>query len=251
MFGWVAAPFDLRSTLLTALIAAYVVVVMPFNGRRQFHRLVSRRWSNAAALGRFYLRAIVGLWLLTGLVLTVVAVGPAIAPANLGLVIPTGGEAVLTAALTGYVLVLLAAAARSTRRRLAQGGTLTGRERLAALLPTTPVERRLAFGLAITAGISEELLHRGLFITAGVSLLRLSPALAAGLSVVAFATAHLYQGRPGILGAGLIGVLLTALYAVTGSLLAPMVCHALNDIVAFLVIPAPAREATAGEAPVT
>jgi membrane protease YdiL (CAAX protease family) len=57
---------------------------------------------------------------------------------------------------------------------------------------------------------------------------------------VIFGFAHLYQGIAGVLGTALIGALLVGLYLSTGSLLLPILVHAIIDIRAFLLVPAPA-----------
>ncbi|MBB6170253.1 membrane protease YdiL (CAAX protease family) [Nocardiopsis mwathae] len=103
-----------------------------------------------------------------------------------------------------------------------------------ALAPRTPAERRLAAALAITAGIGEELLYRGLFIALGVSF-GLPLWAAAILSCVLFAIAHLYQGWWGLVGPGLVGVLFTVVYLGTGSLIIPILLHIALDVRSLLI----------------
>jgi hypothetical protein len=105
-----------------------------------------------------------------------------------------------------------------------------------ALLPRTAAEQRLAVGVAITAGISEELMFRGLLIAAGVGLAGLSVAWSAVIAAVLFAVAHLYQGPSFILPA-LIGLTFTIVYVMSGSLLPGIVAHVAMDVAA-LTIPA-------------
>jgi membrane protease YdiL (CAAX protease family) len=59
---------------------------------------------------------------------------------------------------------------------------------------------------------------------------------------VAFGVAHAYQGRAGIVGTGLLGGGMAAMYLQTGSLLLPVVLHALIDL-RFLLVPAGALPA--------
>ena len=54
---------------------------------------------------------------------------------------------------------------------------------------------------------------------------------------LAFGWAHLYQGAGGVISTALIGVLLTVLYLVTGSLLVPMLVHVAIDLLAMLRAP--------------
>ncbi|CAM3683245.1 hypothetical protein GCM10009799_42690 [Nocardiopsis rhodophaea] len=104
-----------------------------------------------------------------------------------------------------------------------------GAEAIEALTPRTAAERRLAGALAVTAGIGEELLYRGLFIALGVSF-GLPVWAAAIVSCVLFAVAHLYQGWWGLVGPGLVGVLFTIVYLGTGSLVIPILLHILIDV---------------------
>src|SRR5439155_15892128 len=98
---------------------------------------------------------------------------------------------------------------------------------VAGLLPRTPAERRLFAGLALTAGICEEVLYRGF----GLAALRWAapglghPGLIA-VTAVAFGLAHLYQGPLGVGLTGLIGAYLAWIAIATGSLVPVMVLHA-------------------------
>ncbi|PQA86738.1 CPBP family intramembrane glutamic endopeptidase [Hyphococcus luteus] len=83
--------------------------------------------------------------------------------------------------------------------------------------------------MAVCAGISEELLFRGLLQTwiAGFAPL----AVAIILSNVVFGMLHMRTILYAVI-AGLVGVYLGVLFAVTDNLLAPMAAHALYDAVA-------------------
>ncbi len=89
----------------------------------------------------------------------------------------------------------------------------------------------------MTAGICEEVLYRGLLIALAVDLLGLSVLGAAILAVAIFAVAHVYQGLSGMLGTGLLGAVLAALYVTTGSLLLPIIVHALIDLRGLVLVP--------------
>ena len=87
--------------------------------------------------------------------------------------------------------------------------------------------------LAVAAGVSEEALFRGV-IQAGLT--RALPAwLALVLASAAFGLVH-FASRTYTVLAGIIGVYLGALFLVQGSLLAPIVTHALYDFVALLYV---------------
>jgi len=96
------------------------------------------------------------------------------------------------------------------------------------LMPRTPIEFRWFFALSITAGVCEEALYRGYLLWYFQHGLGLIPAAAA--STVAFGIGHSYQGLRGVLTTGAAGAFLAAVYLVSGSLLMPMLLHALMDL---------------------
>jgi uncharacterized protein len=61
---------------------------------------------------------------------------------------------------------------------------------------------------------------------------------AVALACVIFGIAHMYQGLKGVFGTALMGVVFSAIYAVTGNLLAPMILHFLIDLRILLMLPA-------------
>ncbi|MGV3712656.1 CPBP family intramembrane glutamic endopeptidase, partial [Pseudolysinimonas sp.] len=63
------------------------------------------------------------------------------------------------------------------------------------------------------------------------------PLIAFGAAAVVFALLHVYQGVVGILFSGLLGLIFTYLYLVTGSILVPIVLHALIDLRSMVLIP--------------
>ena len=96
------------------------------------------------------------------------------------------------------------------------------------LLPATVREARVFIGLAITAGICEEVLYRGYLLWYLQSLgLGLGAVVVA---IVAFGLGHAIQGIRGIVGTGVAGAVFMGLYLLTGSLVAPIVLHATVDL---------------------
>jgi len=149
--------------------------------------------------------------------------------AALGLRAAEGWRAWLAYGLVAAITLLFAqqlrkvAALPAVRERL--------RPRLQALdpmLPHSPAEFRTFLALSVTAGICEELLFRGMFIWT------LQPWIgtwgAGILGAILFGVAHSYQGRDGAIRAGVGGVVMTAVYLVSGSLIPGMVLHAIVDI---------------------
>ena len=96
------------------------------------------------------------------------------------------------------------------------------------ILPVTVREARVFNGVAITAGICEEVLSRGYLLWYLQSL-----GLGRGavvVAIVAFGLAHAYQGIRGSVASGVTGAVFMGLYLLTGSLVAPIVFHATVDL---------------------
>jgi membrane protease YdiL (CAAX protease family) len=107
---------------------------------------------------------------------------------------------------------------------------------IGALLPRNRAELRYGVALSINAGLMEELLFR-LAVPAALFGASGSAVVAVVGSVALFGALHLYQGLPGILGSTIIGALLMALYLATGTIVVPIVAHALIDLRSLVLIP--------------
>jgi CAAX protease family protein len=96
------------------------------------------------------------------------------------------------------------------------------------ILPANAREMRVFGALAITAGICEEVLYRGYLFW---YLRSFWPGAAAAIAaVVIFGVAHLYQGGRGIILTSIAGGAAMGLYLLTGSLIAPILVHAVLDL---------------------
>lgn len=104
---------------------------------------------------------------------------------------------------------------------------------LRQLLPVTIPERALFVGVAITAGICEELIFRGFLMTA-LTQSSGSPVLAAVISSGAFGVLHAYQRPPGALRAAIIGCVLASSVVMTGSIYAAIIAHIAIDLLSGL-----------------
>jgi membrane protease YdiL (CAAX protease family) len=138
---------------------------------------------------------------------------------------------------------------RQSRAALADPAAHEGLRRALAplerLLPHDRGELRLFRGVALTAGVCEEALYRGFLIWYLGRLVGPWPAMI--VAAIVFGLGHAYQGSKGVIKTGIAGLFLGAVYLVSGSLLAPMVFHALIDLhsgwVAHRVFGRPAAEA--------
>ena len=96
------------------------------------------------------------------------------------------------------------------------------------LAPQTAPERRGFVQVAITAGICEEIVYRGILMGVLTPVTGLWPAV--GLSSVIFGMGHLYQGFTGVLKTTAVGLVMALLAVFSGSLLMPIVLHAVIDL---------------------
>lgn len=105
-----------------------------------------------------------------------------------------------------------------------------------ALLPRTRGELPYGAALSVSAGVFEELLFR-LGLPALVFAVT-GDALAAFLgTTLLFGLLHAYQGPPGVLVSAVLGGIFVLLYLVTGSIVVPIVLHALIDLRSMVLIP--------------
>ncbi len=116
------------------------------------------------------------------------------------------------------------------------------------MLPRNREELRWFARLAVTAGICEELLYRGYLIWYLASWTAVIPAALAASAVFGFG--HAYQGPRGVALTALVGVFMSAIYLLTGSLVACMAIHALMDLHAGHMAQAAFARMEAGSAPV-
>jgi membrane protease YdiL (CAAX protease family) len=209
-------------------------------------RLLAQLAGDAAQRIRFFRSTISGAWALAVLV-TIVMIAPLdeLHPADVGWTWSTGGYLGLTTAagavLTGLLAVVWVGLALSsvaaTREQIRAGKPSPMHPEHALLLPRTPQERRLITGLAVTAGITEEIVYRGFLIGASVTVLGAPPLLAAALSLVLFVGGHAYQGRRGMRGVALLGFMFTMLFVLSGSILPGIIVHVIQDLLSLLMIP--------------
>lgn len=245
-------------TTLVVLIAIVALISLdPILGRRQYAGLVadlgaaSDDRAREGLRRRFYWAWTWQGWLIGAVVVAGVALLPGIGLADIGLRLPDlsllqpdadGDDA--TGMAVGAVVGFALAAGVFVRRRWP---ALPQPRSPAAdvLWPTSPATRRGWAGLALSAGVTEEITYRGLLVLA-VTLAAPGLPLDAVVAVAAvlFGLAHWYQGPLGMLAIGALGAIFTQLYLSTGSLLLPMVLHVLIDLGPLLGRPAPAETST-------
>ena len=233
--------------VIAVVLVAYAAIGEPVWGWIEYRRLRQRRESDARALVRVYRILLAVQWGWTALVLVAVAASPRLDLAAIGVRAPRADDMVLSMSIGAAIA--LVASAFLMRRAARQGRPIPGQAAFAALLPRTREERWYAAAASVTAGVCEEVLYRGFFIAAGVLLLDLPVEWAAALAAVIFVVAHAYQGVVGLVGVTVLAIVFTTVYLRTGSLLLPVVLHALVDLRALLLVPPVRRGAASPSSP--
>ncbi|MEU6675215.1 CPBP family intramembrane glutamic endopeptidase [Streptomyces sp. NPDC046925] len=219
----ISPDFSVASTAITAVLGAYLLLGEPWLGRRLYGSLARRRDTEPRALVGYFTFVLVFWWVFAALAVAALLLSPGMAAADLGIAAP---ESPLTTAVVIVVFLVVTVMSGRKMRTLAEDGrNVPGLASIRAMLPRTAQERRLAIAVAVTDGICAELVYRGLLIAFGVGVLGLDLYAAAGISVLVYALAGLYQGRSGAIAFALVGVLFAGLYVSTGSLLLPVVIH--------------------------
>ena len=194
---------------------------------------VYRRWVVEAvlSLGGLSLATIVGAWTSLPLVLADAQRWAPIAAVRAFLGEPYGlPVAIAVAAVVVAGLVLPVVLIRHAIDEAPAVGDIR------ALLPRTRGELRYGAALSLGAGIFEELLFR-LGLPALVFAVTGSALAAFVGATVLFGLLHLYQGPLGILFSAVLGAVFVLLYLVSGSILVPIVLHALVDLRSMVLIP--------------
>lgn len=185
-----------------------------------------RLWIAKAVLA-FALPALVGLALL-GRLAALTTLPAEFATARALLSDFTGGpSAFLTGmvggAAVGGLVVGILAAMRRKRGPVAPLGDV------GALVPRNRPETAHAAMLSVAAGITEELAFR-LYLPLLIALVTGSALLAFALATLIFGAMHLYQGWKGVAATMVVGLVMAAVYLMTGALWVAMLLHALIDL---------------------
>lgn len=215
------------SLALTALLAVLAVTVVPRRAAANVEALRRALPDDPGARLRLYRRFVLSGSVLTTIAAVVVAVGGKGFRAA-GLAWPPGATgrcyAVTLAGLAGYLVVMLAVT------RFAGGDTA---ERTRIVLPESAAERRTWPAVALTAGVSEEAVYRGLFVLHAHALVPgARPALLAVGAAVLFGAGHRYQGWLGVVGSTLLGLVFGAVAVATESVYGVVALHAAWDVLA-------------------
>jgi len=209
--------------------ALILIVALPPRAWLAFQRLVRASPEDRPRVRqRLYLAAMITQWSLVAL-LALHWILRGRGRADLGLVpVLTPGAIGIAVGLIAIVTLIVL----QVRRGGLQGDALerarTRLQHVEPLLPHAPAELARFRRVAVTAGVCEELLFRGFLIWYFAHFMGLIQA--ALLSSLCFGIGHAYQGPRYILITGLVGAFLSGVYLLSGSLILPIVIHALMDL---------------------
>jgi membrane protease YdiL (CAAX protease family) len=212
------------------LIFLVVGLVIPWRGHARMRQFMALPEVTSRDRVKLYFATILFQWLLTAFVAWR-AFARGLSLHELG-IRSAASFPLLAVTITGAALI--AAAHWANVRRMARSDH-PNLERLRALgvrlFPRSNSELALFIVLSLTAGICEEFLFRG-FVMAALFRAGLAAWLVVFLSSAMFGVAHLYQGKGGSLGTGILGTLFALVRLAYRSLLPAVVWHATLDIVA-------------------
>lgn len=219
---------------LTAALAVLAVTFVPGRSAANVAKLRDDIETDPRARIRFYQRALLTIPLVVGIYVIVVGVGgESWHDAGLGWSERASDTALpwsLGSLLAALVVLGFVGATLTHRRpdlvRRAYDATKV-------IAPTTPAERSLWPAVSFTAGLTEELLYRGLFVLHLHALVpSLRPGLLAVASAVVFGLAHRYQGPFGVISSGVLGLAFGVVAMVTGNVFVVIALHTVWDVVA-------------------
>jgi membrane protease YdiL (CAAX protease family) len=215
-----------------ALVLLFLLVIVPWRGAQRMKRLLAKPELTSSDRLRLYGSTIILQWLIVA-VLVFLCARRSVDPNELGvqtgdLLRTTGMTIGLTAILCLNQVFGLRKLARLPAER--RGSIFAISEKI---MPRSARETFVYAALSLTAGISEEFIYRGFVFMAFVRMIvnYASPIwIAAILSSIWFALAHLYQGRRGLITTFVVGLIFVSTRIWTGSLIPAMTAHAAMDL---------------------
>jgi membrane protease YdiL (CAAX protease family) len=212
------------------LIFLILGVVLPWRGRHRMKHFMALPEVTGRERLKLYLSTILFQWSLAAIV-GWRALARGLTASQLGVQLGRR-PSVLLVALVGAVLI--AAAHWMNMRRMGRAKHPAA-EKLRAmgarLFPRTPFEMVFYILLAVTAGCCEEFVFRG-FVIAALFRTHLASWAVVVFSAAMFGVAHLYQGKGGSVGTGILGIIFASIRIAYHSLFPVVLWHAVLDVVA-------------------
>jgi len=227
------------------LIFLFLGIVVPWRGAVRLKKLLALPSVSTKEKLVLYGSTIAGQWVITGLVAWR-ALARGLSAGSLGLANRDGVNTILAS----LALAVIAGALHWLNLRRVGRSPGKAPELMRALapriLPVNSVELLPYSALALTAGVCEEFLYRG-FAMGALSRVGFPAWAVVILTAVLFALAHAYQGRSGILGTFVMGILFGVVRLAYDTLIPVMMMHTVVDLVAGIagpryLLPRPAEE---------
>lgn len=214
------------------LIFLVLVVVLPWRGRQRIRKLMALQSVSGRERIQLYAITILFQWTLAAAIAWRAFVR-GFSWRELGIA-NTWTHSVLLLTLIGATLIAGGHWANLRRMAASNHSSIEQLRAMGArLFPQSSAQTFVYILLAVTAGCCEEFIFRG-FVIAALFRAGFSAWMVVLLSSAMFGFAHLYQGKGGSVGTGILGTLFAITKIAYHSLLPVAVWHAVLDIVAGL-----------------
>ncbi|HKD84568.1 MAG TPA: CPBP family intramembrane glutamic endopeptidase [Terriglobales bacterium] len=151
-------------------------------------------------------------------------------------------QAIVAIFLAIVLLPLVIVVLKRLKRQPRKYSSADAFKSLSFFLPATRTERRWWVFISITAGICEEVLFRGFLLHyLHVFPWKLSLTLSLLIAAVIFGLQHLYQGAAGAASTVVVGLIFGLLFIFSGTLLLPIIFHAIMDLRLLVILRPPER----------
>jgi len=223
------------------LLVLFLVVGMPLWDWYEIPRL--KKSTELRKKVRYYRKIAAALWICAAVAALTIGVATPLffhsAPGDIAwLEAGSRGRLILEGIAAGMLIAILLPAVLALRSEKIRAQAGRAAKKLAFLLPSSAEERRWWWLVCITAGVCEEFVYRGFLLHyLHVLPFQLSVTWALVVSSAIFGIGHLYQGVGGAVQTAVFGFVFGCLFLITGSLLVPMVVHAVVDLRALVLLP--------------
>jgi len=234
--------------LVQHLLVIFLAVGMPLWDWYEIPRLKASTQPRKKI--KYYRKIAAALWICAAIAVVLIGVVTAFtvhpAPGEVRWLEPTShGVKFVQGIAAGIFIAILLPAVLALRSEAIRSKAGRAAKKLAFLLPSSHEERRWWWLVCITAGVCEEFIYRGFLLHYfHVAPFHLSLTWALVASSVIFGIGHLYQGLVGSVQTAVIGFIFGCLFLMTGSLLLPMILHAVMDLRILVMLPAGFAEGT-------
>ena len=213
-------------------IVAYLAVLLPFLGVRTMRRMRQRiAEGDIDARVGFYRGAVAEQWIYSAILLAGWWwLSRPLGGLGLGWRTDTGALIAWALAIAGVLFLafqIWVTATRESAREQLREQLATAGEEIGSLMPSSRRELRWFSGLSVTAGINEELVHRGFLMAVFWNFGGAIPAVV--LSTLIFTACHAYQPRH-LHRVASVGLVMAILYLIGGTVWPAMLLHAAIDL---------------------